>query len=297
MLRDSGRFPRVSLALTPTPLDALPQLSDRLGPSVLLKREDLTGFALGGDKPRKLEYEIVHGLQSNADIIVTCGSMQSNHARLTSAAARKLGLDCAVVLSRDDYDEFQGNLLTMRLLGTDVHIVDTDDHWALEPHALRPGHRAALRRRTSPVRLPRRTRTTPQHQTRAPLGHPAAVTIAECCRAAFHEQPRPGGRARLFRWNRTASARRVSAGCHRFRYSGKHAAARGRPGRVCWMDQSVPTTEASGKTREHATEEGMLPQNEPAGSAAVQAEVETEAEAQIAVIAALVRSEGAAGGR
>jgi 1-aminocyclopropane-1-carboxylate deaminase/D-cysteine desulfhydrase-like pyridoxal-dependent ACC family enzyme len=107
-----------------------------LGPRVLLKRDDLTGFALGGDKPRKLEYELAHAREQGADIVVTTGSMQSNHARLTSAAARKLDMDCAVVLSRDAYDEFQGNLLTVRLLGTEVHVVDADDHWGLETPAL-----------------------------------------------------------------------------------------------------------------------------------------------------------------
>lgn len=128
------RFPRERLARTPTPLDPLPRLSRMLGPRVMLKRDDLTGLALGGDKPRKLEYELAHARELGADTVVTCGSMQSNHARLTAAAARKLGMECVVVLSRDAYDEFQGNLLTVRLLGADVHVVDVDDHWALEPH-------------------------------------------------------------------------------------------------------------------------------------------------------------------
>jgi D-cysteine desulfhydrase len=129
------RFPREHLAVTPTPLDELARLSARLGPRVLLKRDDLTGLALGGDKPRKLEYELAQARLAGADVLVTCGSMQSNHARLTTAAARRLGLDCTVVLSRDAYDEFQGNLLTVRLLGADVRVVDAEDHWELEPHA------------------------------------------------------------------------------------------------------------------------------------------------------------------
>jgi D-cysteine desulfhydrase len=129
------RFPRERLALAPTPLDALANLSARLGPSILLKRDDLTGLALGGDKLRKLEYEIARARQLGADIVVTCGSMQSNHARLTTAAASKLGLDCALVLSQDAHTELQGNLLTVHLLGADVRLIDTDDHWALEPYA------------------------------------------------------------------------------------------------------------------------------------------------------------------
>jgi D-cysteine desulfhydrase len=127
-------FPRVTLAHTPTPLDPLPRLGNLLGPRILLKREDLTGLALGGDKPRKLEYELGQALAADADVVVTGGSMQSNHARLTAAAARRAGLDCTVVLSRDRYAELQGNLLTVYLMGADVRVVDARDHWDLEPH-------------------------------------------------------------------------------------------------------------------------------------------------------------------
>jgi D-cysteine desulfhydrase len=128
------RFPREQLAITPTPLDVLDNLTAKLGPTVLLKREDLTGLALGGDKPRKLEYEIARARAAGADILITCGSMQSNHARLTSAAARKLGMDCAVVLSHDAYDDVQGNLLTVELFGAEIRVFEVDDHWGLEPH-------------------------------------------------------------------------------------------------------------------------------------------------------------------
>lgn len=127
-------FPREQLAVTPTPLEELPNLSARLGTGVLVKRDDLTGLALGGDKPRKLEYELARARAAGADVLITCGSTQSNHARLTSAAARKLGMDCAVVLSNDIYHDTQGNLLTVRLFGADVRVFDVDDHWGLEPH-------------------------------------------------------------------------------------------------------------------------------------------------------------------
>lgn len=127
-------YPRARLAHTPTPLELLPRLGDLLGPRILVKREDLTGLALGGDKPRKLEYELGHALDVGADVVVTGGSMQSNHARLTAAAARQLGLDCTVVLTRDRYAELQGNLLTVYLMGADVRVVEARDHWDLEPH-------------------------------------------------------------------------------------------------------------------------------------------------------------------
>ncbi|MEM7133650.1 MAG: pyridoxal-phosphate dependent enzyme, partial [Chloroflexota bacterium] len=114
------QYPREELTRTPTPLDFLPHLSEQLGIELYLKRDDLTDLTLGGDKPRKLEYEIAQGRAAGADTLVTCGSMQSNHARLTTAAARKLGLECVVVLSRDMWDVVQGNLLTVYLMGARV---------------------------------------------------------------------------------------------------------------------------------------------------------------------------------
>lgn len=130
------RYPREVLVRAPTPLDPLPHLSADLDVDLYVKREDLTELALGGDKPRKLEYELARATAKNADVLVTCGSAQSNHARLTTAAARRLGLDCAVVLSRDPYEAVQGNLLAVRLMGADVHMVETQDHWDLEADAL-----------------------------------------------------------------------------------------------------------------------------------------------------------------
>jgi 1-aminocyclopropane-1-carboxylate deaminase/D-cysteine desulfhydrase-like pyridoxal-dependent ACC family enzyme len=128
--------PRVRLAHTPTPLDRLANLSGELGVDVHLKRDDLTGLALGGDKPRKLEYELARAQAEGADVIVTCGSAQSNHARLTTAAARVLGMDAAVVLGRDQYAQAQGNLLTVGILGAETHFVDATDPWELEQPCL-----------------------------------------------------------------------------------------------------------------------------------------------------------------
>ena len=106
------RYPRISLTRLPTPLQSLPSLSAKLGLQVLIKRDDLTDLGLGGDKPRKLEYEVARAQEQGADTLVTCGSAQSNHARLTTAAARKVGMQCVVILSRSQYQAFQGNLLT-----------------------------------------------------------------------------------------------------------------------------------------------------------------------------------------
>jgi 1-aminocyclopropane-1-carboxylate deaminase/D-cysteine desulfhydrase-like pyridoxal-dependent ACC family enzyme len=128
------KHPKVPLMDGPTPLQRLDHLSAALDLNIYLKRDDLTPLALGGDKPRKLEYELARAQAAGADMLVTCGSAQSNHARLTTAAARRAGLDCAVVLSQDEWQALQGNLLTVYLMGADVHLVPTADHWDLEQH-------------------------------------------------------------------------------------------------------------------------------------------------------------------
>lgn len=125
-------YPTVSLMEGPTPLQPLPHLGADLGIDLWLKRDDLTPLGLGGDKPRKLEYELAQAVEAGADVIVTCGSAQSNHARLTSAAARKLGLDVVLVLSNDQHAQVQGNLLTVHLMGGEIVMADTADHWDLD---------------------------------------------------------------------------------------------------------------------------------------------------------------------
>jgi len=125
-------YPTVQLMDGPTPLQPLLHLGADLGVDLWLKRDDLTPLGLGGDKPRKLEYELAQAIEAGADVIVTSGSAQSNHARLTSAAARKLGLDVVLVLSNDEHAQIQGNLLTVHLMGGEIVMADTDDHWDLD---------------------------------------------------------------------------------------------------------------------------------------------------------------------
>jgi D-cysteine desulfhydrase len=132
-----ARYPRVTLTRLPTPLHRLDTLSDELRLNIYMKRDDLTDLTFGGDKPRKLEYELAAATAAGADTLVTTGSAQSNHARLTTAAARRLGLRPVVVLSDDEWRDFQGNLLTVHLMGARVEIIDAEDHWDLEEHALR----------------------------------------------------------------------------------------------------------------------------------------------------------------
>lgn len=109
----------------PTPLQFAPRLSEALGgPRVYLKRDDLTGLALGGNKTRKLEYLVADAAAQGATHLITVGAAQSNHARQTAAAARLAGMECHLVLNaQTNKPDVQGNLLLDKLLGANVHIV------------------------------------------------------------------------------------------------------------------------------------------------------------------------------
>jgi D-cysteine desulfhydrase family pyridoxal phosphate-dependent enzyme len=127
-----GNLPRVTLAHLPTPLEEAPRLTEFLrGPRIWLKRDDLTGLALGGNKARKLEFLLGQARAQGCDVVITVGAVQSNHARMTAAAARRLGMDVVVVLNGEDPGLAQGNLLLDRIFGADVRIVQTDDDYVL----------------------------------------------------------------------------------------------------------------------------------------------------------------------
>ncbi|HEU5314859.1 MAG TPA: pyridoxal-phosphate dependent enzyme, partial [Chloroflexota bacterium] len=115
-------FPSVSLCARPSPLQRAERFSRELGVEVWLKRDDLLGPALGGNKVRKLELLLGNALAQGADCVITCGAAQSNHARLTAACARLVGLEPYLVLRSLTAPEQQGNLLLDRLLGAHVQI-------------------------------------------------------------------------------------------------------------------------------------------------------------------------------
>ena len=97
-----AQVPRVQLAHLPTALEKLPRLlADGDAPKLLVKRDDQTGLALGGNKTRKLEYLLADALAQEADRLITAGAPQSNHCRQTAAAAARLGLNCSLVLGGD----------------------------------------------------------------------------------------------------------------------------------------------------------------------------------------------------
>ena len=118
------------IATLPTPLQEVPRFSRALGgPRILIKREDMTGLATGGNKTRKLEYILGEAIDQGADTLVAGGgSAQSNHARQCAAAARALGMDPILVLRKgpENQRKMQGNLLLDHVLGAEMVLVDED---------------------------------------------------------------------------------------------------------------------------------------------------------------------------
>src|SRR6478609_8930680 len=121
-------LPRFLLAQLPTPPARLERLSRELaGPDILIKRDDQTGLALGGNKTRKLEFLVGHALEQGADTLVTLGAAQSNHCRQTAAAAVQAGLKCELVLNGTKPELPNGNLLLDELLGARIHWVQRSE--------------------------------------------------------------------------------------------------------------------------------------------------------------------------
>ena len=121
-------FPRVALGLFPTPIHALENVSRRFGANVYLKRDDLTGLGLGGNKVRKLEFLLADAKARRAEVVFTTGGAQSNHAMLTAAAANRLGMKPILILKQRGVTARRGNQLLEHLMGTDVRFMDTDSY-------------------------------------------------------------------------------------------------------------------------------------------------------------------------
>lgn len=131
-----NKIPTIKLANLPTPLEEAPRLADKIDLSKLfIKRDDLTGLAGGGNKARKLEYDFAEIIDGGHDVIITAGGIQSNHARMTASAARKLGVDVKLVLGGPDFEIPKGNLLLNVMFGAEVRYLvndDANDHLTLE---------------------------------------------------------------------------------------------------------------------------------------------------------------------
>jgi len=117
------------LAHLPTPVHKLERLSKNLGgPDIYIKRDDLTGFGIGGNKVRKLEFSVSEALDQNADVLITCGGIQSNHARATAVVAAQLGIRSHLVLRGEPSNVADGNLLIDQIVGADFTFITPEEY-------------------------------------------------------------------------------------------------------------------------------------------------------------------------
>ncbi|MCP4728366.1 MAG: pyridoxal-phosphate dependent enzyme, partial [bacterium] len=119
---------KFSLALLPTPINMLQKLSQKLNCNIYIKRDDLTGMQLSGNKIRKLEYVLKQAVDLKSDVVVTCGGVQSNHARATVSASRMIGLDALAVLRGNPPEIYDGNTLIMLALGAGFKFVTQEEY-------------------------------------------------------------------------------------------------------------------------------------------------------------------------
>lgn len=127
-MKQLSDFPRVSLAILPTPLQKLENISRMFGKNIYLKRDDMTGVALGGNKVRKLEFLLADAKAKGADYVFTTGGAQSNHAMLTAACANRLGMRSVLMLKKRGVSDMLGNQILNTILGAEVEFFDTDSY-------------------------------------------------------------------------------------------------------------------------------------------------------------------------
>ena len=119
-----NKISRLHFAHLPTPIEELPRLSDHLaGPRLLVKRDDQTGLAFGGNKTRKLEFLVAEARDQDAKTLISGGAMQSNHCRQVAAAAAKFGLDSILVLNGEKTEHPSANLLLDELFSAEFIII------------------------------------------------------------------------------------------------------------------------------------------------------------------------------
>jgi len=118
---------RIRLANLPTKIEKLERLSQELGRNIWIKRDDQTGMEVSGNKVRKLEFAVMEALELGCNHLITCGGIQSNHARATAAAAAKLGMGCTLVLRGEDREDREGNLFLETLMDAQVVFVTPEE--------------------------------------------------------------------------------------------------------------------------------------------------------------------------
>lgn len=119
---------KLNLANFPTKIEKLEKISKESGINIYIKRDDQTGSEISGNKIRKLEYSIYEAIENGCDTLITCGGIQSNHARATAAAGIKLGMRAILVLRSDETPELEGNYFLDKVIGADVRIISSDDY-------------------------------------------------------------------------------------------------------------------------------------------------------------------------
>ena len=123
-----NHLPRVPLGIYPTPFYKLEQISAQYGRDIYIKRDDLCGVALGGNKVRKLEYLLAKAKADGCDTVFTTGGAQSNHAMLTAACTSRLGMKTILLLKDRGVTGHLGNLVLDEIYGAQVRMIDTDDY-------------------------------------------------------------------------------------------------------------------------------------------------------------------------
>ena len=143
-----ARVPAIALAPGSTSLEPLPRLAEALGlrARLLVKRDDAISFGFGGNKVRKMEFVLRAALDAGAETLITCGGVQSNHARVTAAAAARHGLSCVIVANGQPPERLTANALLDALLGAEVRYVDDRDARAPAMAAIAAGLEAEGRR-------------------------------------------------------------------------------------------------------------------------------------------------------
>lgn len=119
---------RIELANLPTKIEKLERLSKELGKNIYIKRDDKTGTEISGNKVRKLEYSVKEALDQECDYLITCGGIQSNHARSTAAVAAKLGLGSYLVLRGEEDSQLEGNYFLDKVLGAKIRLVTSEEY-------------------------------------------------------------------------------------------------------------------------------------------------------------------------
>ena len=122
-----SRYPKLNMSVLPTPIHKLSRISEICNTEIYCMRDDLTGFAFGGNKTRKLDFLVADALKTGFDTLIGIGANQSNFCRMTAGAGKANNLDVQLVLSGKKPEKLTGNLLVDKLFGATIHHIDTED--------------------------------------------------------------------------------------------------------------------------------------------------------------------------